>query len=53
MGMEIGIRVPPPTAPKLWGENSSNFGVVAPTGFEPVFGRGRVFATLISRFRAE
>jgi hypothetical protein len=35
--MEIGIRVLSPTAPKLWGENSSNIGVVAPTGFEPVF----------------
>ncbi len=37
MGAKIGIRVPPLTAPKLWGENFSNFGVVAPTGFEPVF----------------
>ncbi len=37
MGMEIGIRVPSPTAPKLWAEYSSNIGVVAPTGFEPVF----------------
>ena len=44
MGMEIGIRVPPPTALKLWGENSSNFGVVAPTGFEPVFSHHHVFA---------
>jgi hypothetical protein len=26
--------------------------LVAPTGFEPVFGRGRVFVALFSRFRA-
>ena len=39
-GTKTAIRVPSPTAPKLWGENSSNFGVVAPTGFEPVFQPG-------------
>lgn len=31
------LRVPPPTAVKLWGETSSNFGLVASTGLEPVF----------------
>jgi site-specific recombinase XerD len=36
-GGATAIRIPPPTALKLRGENSSNFGVVAPTGFEPVF----------------
>src|ERR1700687_2563140 len=37
MGLVLGVRCSPPIAPKLWGENFSNIGVVAPTGFEPVF----------------
>ncbi len=35
--MGTAIRVPPPTALKLWGENLKHIEVVAPTGFEPVF----------------
>jgi len=33
--------------------NINDTNVVAPTGFEPVFGRGRVFATPSNHFRAE
>jgi hypothetical protein len=49
-GAKTGIHIPSPTALKLWGENFSNSKLVAPTGFEPVFRRGHVFAKYINSF---
>src|SRR5262249_28592897 len=49
-GNEIGIHIPPPKGIKFRGENHHEITVVAPTGFEPVFGRGHVFASRITWF---
>jgi hypothetical protein len=45
-----GLRVPPPRAPKLWGENNHQVNLAAPTGFEPVFQSRPRFRQLDSSF---
>ena len=45
-----GFR-PSGAGPKSFAENFNESKLVAPTGFEPVFGRGRVFASFSSQFQ--